>query len=103
MIHAVTRMRTGVPPLCTAVHRSPKSPPSHFTSSMIDSTYSVSSFVGLVSSKRVAPAPELLGKAEVEHDALGVADVQVAIRAESACEHVRHICHSHCRRESSRE
>src|ERR1019366_2486391 len=32
--------------------RSPKSPPNHFTSWMIDSTYSVSSLEGLVSSKR---------------------------------------------------
>ena len=50
---------------------------------MIDSTYSVSSFVGLVSSKRRWQR-ELgaysCGDAEVQADGLRVADVQVAVR-----------------------
>ena len=47
---------------------------------MMESTYSVSSLHGLVSSKRRLLAAELGREAEVEADGFGVADVQVAVR-----------------------
>ena len=58
-----------------------QSKPSQRTSSMMESTYSCSSFSGLVSSKRrlVLP-PNSVGQAEVQADGLGVADVQIAVR-----------------------
>ena len=63
-----------------AARRSSRSP-SQRTSSWIASTYSTSSFVGLVSSKRrLQVPPNSRGDAEVQADRLGVADVQVAIR-----------------------
>ena len=43
------------------------------------STYSCSSFSGLVSSKRRWQTPVVVGEAEVQADRLGVAEVQVAI------------------------
>ena len=60
--------------------RSPKSPPSHLTSSMIASTYSVSSFEGLVSSKRrLHLPPNSLRESEIQMDGFGVADVQISV------------------------
>ena len=60
--------------------RSSQSKPSQRTSAMMESTYSCSSLVGLVSSKRrLHRPPKLLGDAEIEADGLGVADVQVAV------------------------
>ena len=48
---------------------------------LIESTYSTSSFVGLVSSKRRLQVPPNSARdAEVQADRLGVADVQVAVR-----------------------
>jgi hypothetical protein len=46
---------------------------------MMASTYSCSSFSGLVSSKR-RWAAAVFGEAEVEQDGLGVAEVQVTVR-----------------------
>ena len=46
----------------------------------MESTYSCSSFSGLVSSKRrLVLAAEFVGETEVETDGLGVADVEVAV------------------------
>ncbi len=54
---------------------------SQFTSAMMDSTYSISSFVGFVSSKRrLQTAAEFARDAEVQADGFGVADVQIAVR-----------------------
>ena len=48
---------------------------------MIESTYSCSSLVGIgVVEAQVELAAVLLGEAEVQADALGVADVQIAVR-----------------------
>ena len=48
---------------------------------MIESTYSCSSLVGFVSSnRRLNLPPYSCGEAEVQADALGVADVQIAVR-----------------------
>ena len=58
----------------------PQSKPSHFTTSLMASTYSCSSFSGLVSSKRRwQRAAVLLREAEVQADRLGVAEMQVAV------------------------
>jgi hypothetical protein len=47
----------------------------------MDSTYSTSSFAGLVSSKRrLQTTAKFARDAEVQADGLGVADVQVAVR-----------------------
>ena len=57
-----------------------QSKPSQRTSSWIDSTYSTSSLVGIgVVEAQVADAAEFRGDAEIEHDRLGVADVQIAV------------------------
>ena len=48
---------------------------------MMESTYSVSSLLGIgVVEAQVGLAAELGGQAEVEADGLGVADVQIAVR-----------------------
>ena len=61
--------------------RSPQSNPSQRTSSLIESTYSTSSLLGLVSSKRkIALAFEFGRQAKIEADRFCVSDVQIAIR-----------------------
>ena len=46
----------------------------------MESIYSCSSLVGLVSSKQMTAPAELLRDAEIQCNRLGVADVQIAIR-----------------------
>ena len=59
----------------------------------IASTYSCSSLVGLVSSKRRwQRPPNSCGDAEVEADRLGVADVQVAVRLRREARHDLAVC-----------
>ena len=60
---------------------SPQSKPSQRTSAWMESIYSCSSLVGLVSSKRKWHLPaNSCGDAEIERDRLGVADMQIAVR-----------------------
>ncbi len=54
---------------------------SQFTSAMIESTYSTSSFVGIrVVHAQIADAAELARDAEIQADAFRVADVQITVR-----------------------
>ena len=57
--------------------------PSHFTSALIDSTYSISSFDGLVSSirrcARLSRRTGIRAAAKVEADRLGVPDMQIPV------------------------
>ena len=75
-------MVSGVLPLGFKPSWSSAQPPmSQFTSSVMESTYSTSSLVGIrVVHAQIADAAELARDAEVQADAFGVADVQVAVR-----------------------